>query len=40
MKGIKVMMSAAYAAKFIQADQSSKMAKSGAKLNISPDQKR
>ena len=29
MKGSKVMMSAAYAAKFIQSDQAAKMAKAG-----------
>lgn len=39
MKGIKVMMSAAYAAKFIQADQSAKMAKSGDSTALVPGQK-
>lgn len=39
MKGIKVMMSAAYAAKFIQSDQAAKMAKAGESTALVPGQK-
>ncbi len=39
MQGIKVMMSAAYAAKFIQSDQAAQMAKSGDSTALVPGQK-
>lgn len=39
MKGIKVMMSAAYAAKFIQNDQAEKLAKEGESTALVPGQK-